>query len=283
VLRKIFAKKSYVAAVAVVAAIAVVSVLYFAAGEGGEGGSRTFFSSVYMPPAASGSVANPFDAFANNGVGPETQLGMPGAFGTPGASRQVPGSVASDNQQGGRRGGGSESGGGGMGGVGGMDAGGGQGGQPDGGQGDGGGSGQPSGGNPSDGGGGSGQDGGPSGPTVTISIDASTMGRGFVMRPRTASFTEGESVFDVLFRECRASGIHMASRWTPLYSSYYIAGIDNLYEFDGGDLSGWMYRVNGWFPNYGASSYTLEDGDVVEWLYTRDLGRDIGGEGAVGG
>jgi hypothetical protein len=38
-----------------------------------------------------------------------------------------------------------------------------------------------------------------------------------------------------------------------------------------------MYRVNGVFPQYSASLYNLKAGDVVEWLYTRNLGRDIGG------
>lgn len=113
--------------------------------------------------------------------------------------------------------------------------------------------------------------------TVTLSIEASTVGRGYIMPARTIEIEDGETVFDVLYRECRASGIHMSSRWTPMYNSAYIEGIDNLYEFDGGHLSGWMYRVNGWYPNYGASVYTLHGGEVIEWKYTCDLGRDIGG------
>ena len=50
--------------------------------------------------------------------------------------------------------------------------------------------------------------------------------------------------------------------YTPLYESYYIEGINYLYEFDGSNQSGWMYKVNGWFPNYGCSSYYLSDGNV---------------------
>ena len=64
---------------------------------------------------------------------------------------------------------------------------------------------------------------------------------------------------------------------TPIYNSAYIEGIANLYEFDCGELSGWMYKVNGWFPNYGCSRYRLTEGDVVEWVYTCDLGNDVGG------
>ncbi len=45
-----------------------------------------------------------------------------------------------------------------------------------------------------------------------------------------------------------------------MYNSYYVEGIGNLYEFDCGSESGWMCKVNGWFPNYGCSSYTLSDG-----------------------
>jgi len=88
---------------------------------------------------------------------------------------------------------------------------------------------------------------------------------------------EGESVFNVLQREMRRNRIHMASRFTPVFNSAYVEAINNLYEFDAGPLSGWMYRVNDWFPNFGASRYLLQPGDVIEWMYTVDLGRDVGG------
>lgn len=105
-----------------------------------------------------------------------------------------------------------------------------------------------------------------------------------VILPKTVvTFYEGESVFDVLQRICRENGIHLESEWTPIYNSAYIEGIHNLYEFDCGSLSGWMYRVNGWYPNYGCSRYQLAEGDVVEWRFTCDLGNDIGGGYAVGG
>ena len=68
----------------------------------------------------------------------------------------------------------------------------------------------------------------------------------------------------------------MESKWTPMYNSYYIEGINQLYEFDCGDKSGWMYSVNGWYPNYGCSSYEVKDGDKIEWRYTCDLGSDVG-------
>ena len=106
---------------------------------------------------------------------------------------------------------------------------------------------------------------------------------GVILSEITVVFHEGESVFDVLQRVCTENKIHMEASWTPMYNSAYIEGIHNLYEFDCGALSGWMYKVNGWYPNYGCSRYQLQDGDVVEWRFTCDLGNDIGGGYAVGG
>ncbi len=102
---------------------------------------------------------------------------------------------------------------------------------------------------------------------------------GVIYAERTVTFYEGESVFDVLLRETKKNRIHMEFERTPLYNSNYIEGINNLYEMDCGEGSGWMYKVNGWFPNYGCSRYQLKQGDRIEWLYTCDLGYDVGRTG----
>ncbi len=100
---------------------------------------------------------------------------------------------------------------------------------------------------------------------------------GVILAPVTVKFADGETVFDVLKRVCNTTGIQIEYSWTPMYDSYYVEGINNLYEFDCGYESGWMYKVNGWFPNYGSSSYTLKDGDVIVWSYTcTGLGEDVG-------
>lgn len=101
---------------------------------------------------------------------------------------------------------------------------------------------------------------------------------GVILQPVHVTYYEGESVFDVLQRVCKSRYVPMEFTSTPLYNTAYIEGIGNLYEFDCGAGSGWMYKVNGWFPNYGCSRYAVRDGDVIEWLYTCNLGRDIGGE-----
>jgi hypothetical protein len=59
------------------------------------------------------------------------------------------------------------------------------------------------------------------------------------------------------------------------YGSYYVEGIGNLYEFDCGRQSGWVYTLNGASSNYGCSSYVLKDGEHIEWSYTcKGLGSD---------
>ncbi len=84
----------------------------------------------------------------------------------------------------------------------------------------------------------------------------------------TFAFEEGETVFDLLKRVCKEKEIHLDYVFTPLYSSYYIKGIHNLYEFDCGDESGWMYSVNGKDPGCGSNKYKLAKGDQVVFNYT---------------
>ena len=100
---------------------------------------------------------------------------------------------------------------------------------------------------------------------------------GVLMKSSSYTFEEGETAFDVLNRACKDQGIALEYSYVPVYGSYYIEGIGNLYEFDCGDESGWMYKVNGWFPNYGASQYQLCDGDSIVFCYTcNGLGEDVG-------
>jgi len=91
----------------------------------------------------------------------------------------------------------------------------------------------------------------------------------YVLRP-------GDTVYDVLDRAIRHNQIQMECIYSQNYGSVYVQGINHLYEFSCGELSGWMYMVNGEFPNYGCSKYELKDGDEIVWCYTCDLGRDVG-------
>ena len=84
-----------------------------------------------------------------------------------------------------------------------------------------------------------------------------------------------ETAWTLLQRVCSERGIALEADWTPAYSTAYVRGVGHLYEFDCGRGSGWIYRVNGAVPNVGCSSYTLQPGDTVEWLYTCNFGNDL--------
>lgn len=86
---------------------------------------------------------------------------------------------------------------------------------------------------------------------------------------------EGATAFDVLYEICRTNNIQLDYESNSVYGTAYVKGINSLYEFDNGDLSGWMYRINGEFPSVGCGYYTLTEGDYVEWLYTTNIGRDL--------
>ena len=99
---------------------------------------------------------------------------------------------------------------------------------------------------------------------------------GVILPVTTVEIEEGDTVFDVLAFVCDKYKIHMSYRGGTS-SGCYVEGINNLYEFDGGRWSGWMYCVDDWYPNYGCGVYYVKAGEVIEWNYTCDLGLDLDG------
>ena len=129
----------------------------------------------------------------------------------------------------------------------------------------------------------------PKNKTVTIAISCKTAinnglnkkpgfshlpSNGIILQNMKVEFSEGDTVFDILVKVTRKKGIHMEYRGSG--SNTYIEGINNLYEFDGGSNSGWMYSVNGVYPNYGVGAYKVKSSDVIKFNYTCDLGADLG-------
>ena len=101
---------------------------------------------------------------------------------------------------------------------------------------------------------------------------------GVILPPTEYVLRPGDTVFDILDRAVRYNRIQMEYQGADKnsFGSVYVQGIHYLYEFSCGPLSGWMYRVDGEFPNYGCSKYELRDGQVIEWVYTCALGSDVG-------
>ena len=120
--------------------------------------------------------------------------------------------------------------------------------------------------------------------TVTLSIRCDTIADeddrpltvpedGAILDNAEFTISEGETVYDILLEASKTYGIQIDNRGADGVA--YIAGIEYLYEFDYGSMSGWMYRVNGETPEVGCQGYVLSDGDRIEWLYTRDIGKDL--------
>lgn len=57
---------------------------------------------------------------------------------------------------------------------------------------------------------------------------------------------------------------------------------NSLGEFDFTHQSGWMYQVNGVYPNYSMADCYLQNGDTMRIRFTLAYGADIGGGGANG-
>ena len=116
--------------------------------------------------------------------------------------------------------------------------------------------------------------------TVSITIRCDTLigkasseaipADGIILEKTEIPLADGETVYDILMQTAQAYGIQ-----TEHNSSYYISGIQYLYEMQYGDLSGWMYRVNGELPSVGCAEYFLKDGDFIEWLYSCEIGNDL--------
>ena len=93
---------------------------------------------------------------------------------------------------------------------------------------------------------------------------------GIILPLDEVSLREGATAFDALIEAARAKRV----RVDYVGSSYgiYVRGIGFVYEFGFGSESGWTYRVNGAVPQMSAGAYELSEGDLVEFIYTCELG-----------
>ena len=96
---------------------------------------------------------------------------------------------------------------------------------------------------------------------------------GVILDVTELAFADGDTVYTVLTDAARQFGIHVENNGNETLA--YVSGINYLYEFDFGDLSGWTYLVNGERVSVGCGEYKLSDGDHIEWHYTLELGNDL--------
>lgn len=145
--------------------------------------------------------------------------------------------------------------------------------------------------------------------TVTVSVEATTVGLGYLIPPTQVTVPGGTDVLTIirdLLEEngytCSASSYYLASIGKPgINNGYSIdpelkqiiiedgmdalgagddprpASMDSLGEFDYYRWSGWMYSYNGRYPGYGMNACKPQDGAVIRVRFTLALGKDIGG------
>ena len=103
--------------------------------------------------------------------------------------------------------------------------------------------------------------------TVSVYVDSSRApGYGACMANEQVQVPAGSSVYDALL----ATGLSIGG------SSSYVSSISGLAEkFPGHALSGWMYSVDGDFPNVSCGGYSLQGGESIVWVYTLDAGNDL--------
>ena len=93
---------------------------------------------------------------------------------------------------------------------------------------------------------------------VTISVKGN---EGYLLGAKKVDVQEGDTVYKVLQR----TGLDVDAMGSK--GDIYVKGINDLYEKDITDTSGWKYRVNGAFPNHSAGVVTVKPGDTIEWVY----------------
>lgn len=98
-----------------------------------------------------------------------------------------------------------------------------------------------------------------------ISISIQVTGINNVIMQGNVTIDKGESAYTALKTLANQNGVKIST--TGFGKMVYVRGIGDLFEKQHGSLSGWMYTVNDISTNYGAGSYTLEDGDYLLWYY----------------
>ncbi len=86
---------------------------------------------------------------------------------------------------------------------------------------------------------------------------------GIILTATQTQISEGESVMSVLKRTLKENHITYS-----ITSSGYVRTINGLSEFDCGETSGWLYKVDGVLPSVSCKSYKLYGGEKIEFVYT---------------
>ncbi|WP_053598573.1 DUF4430 domain-containing protein [Bacillus sp. FJAT-18017] len=110
---------------------------------------------------------------------------------------------------------------------------------------------------------------------VTVPVETATISIkgpddvGMIMGAKKVEIKEGDRIIDILLRTAKEEDIFVD--YSGSGATAYVAGIDNVYEFDYGQRSGWICKKNGVTLEKGAGSTKVSNGDRIEWIYTEDF------------
>jgi hypothetical protein len=94
-----------------------------------------------------------------------------------------------------------------------------------------------------------------------ITVNMQVIGMGNTMMSGILTVDKGASVYTVLTQLASQNGLSVSG------TKIYVKGIGDLFEKQHGSLSGWMYSVNGVYPNKSCGYYYLDNNDSVVWRY----------------
>jgi hypothetical protein len=106
---------------------------------------------------------------------------------------------------------------------------------------------------------------------VSIDVKGDSQ-KGTILSVSKAAYKKGDTVLTMTLNLLKQKGIQYSVRGSG--ATAYLEGIDNLYEFDDGPLSGWNVILNGKLLSKSAGAMKLTNGDHIVWSYTTDYKKD---------
>ena len=111
--------------------------------------------------------------------------------------------------------------------------------------------------------------------TITVTFQLHTDTEAWILPTVVRDLPEGTTAFDVFKQVLAANGYTYDAKGSYVQAVTAPDGT-KVAELSKGQYSGWMYRVNGEFPDTYMGAYELEDGDVIEVFFTADYTKETG-------
>ena len=111
--------------------------------------------------------------------------------------------------------------------------------------------------------------------TITVTFQLHTDTEAWILPTLIRDLPEGTTAFEVFKQVLAANGYTYDAKGSYVRAVIAPDGT-KVAELSKGQYSGWMYRVNGEFPDTYMGAYELEDGDVIEVFFTADYTKEPG-------